>query len=246
MPESKLSNDVESKIIHDESQIYDVIHSKPQTIIFIEDSKQVEAFNSSELCPIISFLRNGNYTVKEITEAYPAFTPNPEKNSKSDKSIYRYLNELKEVDLIEIVGQRVTKGKTATEKIWGRKAKMFYIDIENDKTMETGSFCLKECRICKTKGIHLSQFKGVALSTLLKKITGQKLNPEVNVSDWVNSIEAKLKEEIKAVIKKLDPEELDHLAKLPHNTIDRLLLISAFMSIYQRNPKDLNSFYGVF
>ena len=244
MSENKLSSEETSQITQVEDETFDVVHSNPQTIMFIETIKQVEAINSNELFPIISFLRNGNYTVKEITTAYPSFTLNPKKHSKSDKSIYRYLNELKEVGLVGVVGQRVTKGKTATEKIWGRSAKMFYIDIEQDKSIENGSFCLDECGLCKDEGLHLSEFKGVALSTVMKKITGQDIKPKINVSDWFVNVENRFKEEIKAVISKLDQEELNHLAKLPYSTIDRVLLMSAFLSLYKQNPKILDSFYS--
>lgn len=48
-------------------------------------------------------------------------------HKKSDKTIYRYINELTQAGLLIKAGQRVITGKTATETLFARKAKIFLI-----------------------------------------------------------------------------------------------------------------------
>lgn len=48
-------------------------------------------------------------------------------NKKSDKTIYRYINELTQAGLLIKAGQRVITGKTATETLYARKAKIYLL-----------------------------------------------------------------------------------------------------------------------
>lgn len=48
-------------------------------------------------------------------------------HKKSDKTIYRYINELTQAGLLIKAGQRVITGKTATETLYARKAKIYLL-----------------------------------------------------------------------------------------------------------------------
>ncbi|MFX0123348.1 MAG: hypothetical protein ACFFAE_06885 [Candidatus Hodarchaeota archaeon] len=84
-------------------------------------------------------------TIKEITAT---FNEKAKKSSnidaKSKKTIYRYLKTLEELKIIVVAGQRVIIGKTATEKLYMRTARMFerrykYIDWMGEEGNEWAS-----------------------------------------------------------------------------------------------------------
>lgn len=56
-----------------------------------------------------------------------------EKNKRSDKTIYRYLKDLTSLGLVAQAGQRVVFGKTATESLFCRTAKIFLLRLEDVK-----------------------------------------------------------------------------------------------------------------
>ncbi len=56
-----------------------------------------------------------------------------EKNKRSDKTIYRYLKDLTGFGLVAQAGQRVVFGKTATETLFCRTAKIFLLRLEDVK-----------------------------------------------------------------------------------------------------------------
>ncbi|MCE7748469.1 MAG: hypothetical protein GPJ51_08720 [Candidatus Heimdallarchaeota archaeon] len=62
-------------------------------------------------------------------------------HKKSDKTIYRYINELTQAGLLIKAGQRVITGKTATETLYARKAKIFLLRQQAHDTWK--------CDICE-------------------------------------------------------------------------------------------------
>jgi len=236
--DEKSAEDINS--VESEDKIWD----EPETVMFITDPEQIDKINSNDHYPIIAYLRHGYHTVKEITDAYPLFSSNPEKSKKSDKTIYRYLNELKKINLVKVVGQRVIRGQTATEKIWGRTAKIFYLDYGNNLASSTTE-CTDDCLACKDDGAHLDSLKGIAMAKLLEQVLGNVKGLE-NYGDWMESLDQKIKKEIMELIEKLPKDEIKYLAKLPYTSIDQILTISALMSLFRRKSKTLMKFYSVF
>jgi hypothetical protein len=234
-----------------EKETVDVVHVEPKAIVFLTDPKQLDAISNNDFYPIISFLRHRNATVKEIVEAYPSFSNNPDEKArnKSDKSIYRYLKELKEVNLVDVVGQRVTKGQTATEKIWGRTAKIFYLSPEvnrNEEDIEAiKDYCSKNCPACEDEGLHMLALKGLSLTELLEPVLG-KASDDINYESWIQSLENKIKDEIKVLIDKLTEEKLVRISKLPYYAIDQILTLASLMSLFKRKSETLQKFYSVF
>ncbi|MFW9903630.1 MAG: hypothetical protein ACFFFH_04815 [Candidatus Thorarchaeota archaeon] len=87
-------------------------------------------------------------TIREITAAFnEEAIKSSNIDSKSKKTIYRYLKILEEFGIIIAAGQRVIMGKTATEKLYMRTARMYerrykYIDWLGEEGNEWASqFC---------------------------------------------------------------------------------------------------------
>lgn len=220
----------------EEPDFVDVIHTNSKTIEFISDPEKVDLMLRNDLYPILALLRHGNFTVKEITELYPTYA-GPRGKKKSEKTIYRYLRELKNGGLIDEVGQRVIKGQTATEKIWGRTAKVFYIlRTEEDDFKE--SLCDENCIACKDDGIHQDAQKGIALMTLLKNIYPIE-NPKENFSSLMNSLERAIMKTFQEQLDALSEEELKQVAKLPYNAINNILTISGLIGLSKTEPNFL-------
>jgi hypothetical protein len=67
-------------------------------------------------------------------------------HKKSDKTVYRYVNELTQSGMLIKAGQRVITGKTATETLYARKAKIFLLRQQEHDTWQCS-----ECRNTLTK-----------------------------------------------------------------------------------------------
>ena len=67
-------------------------------------------------------------------------------HQKSDKTIYRYVNELTQSGLLIKAGQRVITGKTATETLYTRKAKIFLLRQQEHDTWQC-----EDCRSTLSK-----------------------------------------------------------------------------------------------
>ncbi|MCE7743290.1 MAG: hypothetical protein GOP50_12640 [Candidatus Heimdallarchaeota archaeon] len=79
------------------------------------------------------FLRNilnklGPLTVKDIIKE---FKKSKEVEEKSDKTIYRYLGKLKDLDMVTQVGKRIYVDDLKTETLFGVTAKFFLIGTHN-------------------------------------------------------------------------------------------------------------------
>lgn len=112
----------------EEAKHQDVLtfHSKPVKII--RDEKLAKLLKEQAYYLIVKVLRKGPMTVREIEKAYRKEALSCEDcEPKSDKTIYRYLKVLEEADLVVPAGQRVVIGKTATETLFARTARIFLL-----------------------------------------------------------------------------------------------------------------------
>ena len=110
----------------------------------VEDRELVKIFHDPAYIPVISALREGPMTVKQIAEEYNNIVKKRaikmdipkdafEKMKRSEKTIYRYIKELSELGIVANSGQRLVLGKTATENLFSRVAKVFLMCTkEND------------------------------------------------------------------------------------------------------------------
>jgi len=105
-----------------------------------------ETYNiAKEHGTIISALNEGNMSVKEIHNLYQI--PDTKKHAKTLKTIYRYMDTLEKAGLVKIAGYRKYTKKRATEKIYCRKARVFFNQDNQQKeqwlTSEEGREYLK-------------------------------------------------------------------------------------------------------
>ncbi len=130
-------------IITSQANTYqDIVDFKPVILKIIEDEETLKKLEDPNYELIMSILRKRPMTVKGIATA---FNEKAKKSSniepKSEKTIYRYLKDLEELGIIIAAGQRVTIGKTATEKLYMRTARMYerrykYIDWTGEEGNE--------------------------------------------------------------------------------------------------------------
>lgn len=248
-PEGPVTSEEEATDIpHTNVQSTDLLYEnkKAKAIEFVNDPDKITALTSADLYPVIAFLRHGNFTVKEITDAYPGFSLNisDPKNKKSDKTIYRYLSKLKSLGLIDEVGQRVTSGQIVNEKLWGRTAKIFYVEDSDGKIINT-DYIEGDYPGHAADGLHLSALKGVAITCLLKLKFG-KVNEDFDYSKWYHKLENGIKDEFKKLVTQLDEEDLNIIASLPYSSIDWVLNFSAILSLTAQNATIIDKFKAQF
>ena len=134
------------------AQQQDIITFTPLLMKAIHEEDISRMISNPTYFPIIKVLRKGPMTVKEIEKAY-----NKEADAtKSDKTIYRYLKELEKANLVKPAGQRVILGKTATETLFSRTARAFYVQ------MNVADFWLTD------QGYNLAEAIGRMLSLLFE------------------------------------------------------------------------------
>ena len=109
----------------------------------IEDRHLLEIIKDDVYNPIIDSLRERPMTIKELTERYNKIIKKRalkigipkaefEKMKRSEKSIYRYVNDLIDVNLVTVAGRRVVIDRTASENLYGRTAKVFLMKQEGE------------------------------------------------------------------------------------------------------------------
>jgi DNA-binding transcriptional ArsR family regulator len=133
------------KIDSQENRYQDILDYKPVILKVIDDEETLKKLEDPNYDALMYILRRGPMTVREITAA---FNKEAKKSSnidpKSEKTIYHYLKVLEELEIIITAGQRVTIGKTATEKLYMRTARMYerrykYIDWLGEEGNEWAS-----------------------------------------------------------------------------------------------------------
>ncbi|MFW9831453.1 MAG: hypothetical protein ACFFD8_06730 [Candidatus Thorarchaeota archaeon] len=107
----------------------DFITKTPEPVIFINDEQKEVAHEHSE---IIRALIGKNMTAKEIHALY--WNAEKEEYNKTIKTVYRYLETLEEVGLVQICGHRKPQDSRLTEQLYCRTANVFYLVDERTKT----------------------------------------------------------------------------------------------------------------
>lgn len=116
----------DSETSSQQSKYQDVVDYKPAVLKVISDEKKLKALIDPNYEKVIAILRKKPMTVQEITADYNKKAEMCHMTEpKTDKTIYRYLKTLEELELVVPAGQRVIIGKTATEKLYMRTARVF-------------------------------------------------------------------------------------------------------------------------
>lgn len=159
------------------------IEFEPDALKVIKDEKIYKMLSDPVYEPIIIVLREGPLTVNELTKRYNAFVDkrgtdlglSPEvlkKEKKSEMTIYRYLKDLKRVNLVIEAGRCIEPGKKSTKAIYSRTARMFYPKLSSSNVKDSEKIdehidILSELIIMYKTDQKLSKS---CLSALLKKL----------------------------------------------------------------------------
>lgn len=193
---------------------------KQEEVRVVRDPKLVKIFYDESYAPIFWVLRSGPMTVKDIENKYNEIVKikgsergvskkDLENLERSDKSIYRYIKELTKIGLVAPVGHRVVMGKTATEILYERTAKIFYL-----KNLEDDNW---KCKICMK---HLS--KASELLSLSRNIKPPK--PE-KLAEIMAKIEADSETELFRVFEEKKEEVQEIFSDVTFTDSDRILYI---------------------
>jgi hypothetical protein len=121
----------------------DIVTYEQEGVRIIREKKLIDVFYDEGYSPVIWALRDKPLTVKEILEKYnqivainaekkglkgEARKKKIEETQRSEKTIYRYLKDLENLGIIAKAGQRVVIGKTATENLFCRTARIFLLE----------------------------------------------------------------------------------------------------------------------
>jgi len=109
------------------SKTQDVLHFTPTSLKIIDSPQAIRLLEDPDYYIIIEILRKRPMTIREIEDAYKLKAADHETvESKSYNTIYRYLKALENVGLVIPAGKRVEFGKTASETLFSRTAKLFH------------------------------------------------------------------------------------------------------------------------
>ena len=104
----------------------DIIRYEPEPLVFVADEQANNLLWDLSQNPIIRILRQGPMTAREIEAEYNKIAESSDLvEKKSDTTIYRYLKALEKASLVAQAGRRVYFGKTATEILYCRTARVF-------------------------------------------------------------------------------------------------------------------------
>jgi len=112
----------------------DFITARPAPILFLSEEQEAAIKEHSD---ITRALVGKSLSVKEIHALY--WNPEKEKYDKTIKTVYRYLETLEEVGLVQECGHRKPKDSRLTEKLFCRTANVFILeDKEGEPKWWTG------------------------------------------------------------------------------------------------------------
>ncbi|NHJ48897.1 MAG: ArsR family transcriptional regulator [Asgard group archaeon] len=99
----------------------DIIDFEPPLLKIIRNEDDMKVLNEHR--ELIRALQGKNMTVLEIYDHF--FDEKKNEAQYSRKTIYRHLEKLEQAGLVIVSGQRMTKGKRQTEKLYSRTAQIY-------------------------------------------------------------------------------------------------------------------------
>jgi len=197
----------------------DVLAYKPTLIKIIRNKETAKILKDTCYYPIIKILRKGPMTVRELEEAYSQEAVKSESyKPKSDKTIYRYLKTLERADLVVPAGQRVVIGKTATETLFSRTARVFAVHGKKPAWWKS------------EKGEQSARWIGILLGRLYNN---QK--PSIKcIQELIVQFETAREAELKKILATTDEEILESITAIEwdemETTLDYIGLFNLFLS----------------
>ncbi|MFW9929922.1 MAG: hypothetical protein ACFFD1_11065 [Candidatus Thorarchaeota archaeon] len=148
----------------------DSIIKHPEFIKVFKDEDRIKILHDENYHSVIGFLRKGPMTIDNL---YTAFKEKG--NEKSEKTIYRYLKQLKDSSIVELVGTRTSEnesGDIKVENLYGRTASIFYFLYDTDEMCKNDA-CEREAfdKIGQTLEILLKTIYPSITKSKIEKIT---------------------------------------------------------------------------
>ena len=200
----------------------------PKPVVLISDEVKLKIMSKPTSFPILMSLREGYKTVKEIEDFYKSYLEKQAKKKgmskkdikqyvkegdRSDKSFYRYVQELIKAGFIVTIGKRVALDKPMTEKLFARTADFFFVEKFYEKTSCTEPQCVES--LAKLIGLVydvpaidekiISDFSQLFIESskrITESLFGEKSSKFVDMVDGLNL------EEVMTVIQMLSLVEL--------------------------------------
>jgi DNA-binding transcriptional ArsR family regulator len=212
-------------------QHQDVLTYKPAQIKIIRDKETAKFLEDPNYYLIIKLLGKGPTTVRELEKAYRKEAATSEwYEPKSDKTIYRYLKVLEKADLVVPAGQRVIIGKTATETLFSRTARVFIIRHHRPVWWRS------------EKGEQLARRLGILLGRLYNN-----REPSIKcIQNFIIKFETAKEVEFKKLLETVDEEILEHITAGEWDEIDKILRYVKLFSMFLNQPDLLERFRSCF
>ena len=135
---------------------------KEEPIILVKDQKKLEIMKNPVYYPIIAMLREGPMTVEEMEKKYLEFVIKDakkqgikgkkeieeyvEKNKRSSKSLYRYVQHLMDLNFVALYGKIISEENPMPTKLFARTAKFFFVDDYFAKVVCEEPHCTKSMK----------------------------------------------------------------------------------------------------
>ncbi|MHA2230641.1 MAG: hypothetical protein ACXAEB_15900 [Candidatus Thorarchaeota archaeon] len=196
----------------------DVIHFTPTSVKIVDAPQAVRLLEDPDYYIIIEVLRKRPMTIREIENAYKLRAANHETiEPKSYNTIYRYLKALEKAGLVIPGGKRIEFGKTASETLFSRTAKLFHYGCIPEMTEE---------------GLDLTNR---ILGGLMLVYGGTK-ETEACFREVVIEINKTMTDEITRLAEKDDKGKLDELMSGEWDNVVKFLDYIAFIGIIINHP----------
>lgn len=197
----------------------DVLHFTPASLKIVDSPQAIRLLEDPDYYIIIEILRKRPMTIREIEDAYKLRAAEHERvEPKSYNTIYRYLKALEKEGLVTAGGKRVEFGKTASETLFSRTAKLFHYGSFPDVSKEGLDFCNRIL-----KGLMLAY--------------GGSKETEACLRDVVKELTRKMNDEISKIAETDDKEQLNDVMSGDWETMIKTIDFIAFFGVVLHHPE---------
>ncbi|MFX0113205.1 MAG: hypothetical protein ACFFB3_01520 [Candidatus Hodarchaeota archaeon] len=191
----------------------DIIIQEPQLVMASLNQMQISLLETPRYLDLVRIIHEkGPLTLAEIVEEYAALAKDDQ--AKSESTVYRYLTLLKDNNLVQEAGQRITEGKTHSRTLYSLTARFLIIDQpEIDWKSHYGQGLFKN------------------LVRMLEILYPNKIIDEKALFQWQLEFQQTVDEDKRRLINSKDPEILDILSAWAPYDVHDLMEFLGWISI---------------
>ncbi|MHA1948930.1 MAG: winged helix-turn-helix domain-containing protein [Candidatus Thorarchaeota archaeon] len=210
------------------SKTQDVLHFTPPPVLIVNTPQAMRLLEDPDYYIIIEILRKRPMTIREIEDAYSVRAADYETvGTKSYNTIYRYLKTLEKENLVIPAGKRVEFGKTASETLFSRTAKLFHYGCKPETSKEIVDFTNRI-----VGGLMLAH--------------GESKGRETCVTEAVKEINRIMTDEITRLAETDDTGKLDELMSGEWGNVIKALDFIAFFGVVLKHPELIKNLQDCF